>query len=87
MKSCVEYTYHRCVWHQFLTSRNTEKVRRIVERSQIDTFFKGFNYKIIYQYRMSKFLSGVNYTVSYCAYLAHIFNDAVIFILYRHKNV
>ena len=38
MERCIKYAYHRSVRHQFLArTADAEKVRRIVERSQVDT--------------------------------------------------
>ena len=87
MESCIKYSYHRCVRHKFLACCNTEKVRRIVERSQVYTFFQSFYHHVVDKYRMREFFAGMYYSVTYCTDLAHIFDYTVIFILYSHQYV
>ena len=87
MKSSIKYADHRCIRHEFLTRCDTQKIRRIMKRCEIYTLFESLYYRLFQQYRMSKFFTCVNYSMAYSTYFAHIFNNAVIFILYCHKDM
>ena len=87
MERCIKDAYHRCVRHQFLTGRDTQKIWRIMQRSQFDTVFQSLDNSIVDQYGVCELFAGVYNTMSYCSYFTHIFNNAVILILDRHQNV
>ena len=50
MESCIEYTYHWSVWHQFLTCCDTQKIWWVVERCQIYALFQSCLNSIVDQY-------------------------------------
>ena len=86
MKSGVKHADLGNARHCFFTSLDTYKVRRVVQGCQRRTFFYCVLYLIIDNNRLAEKLAAVYDTMTHRGNLAHIRDNAVVFVCQSVKN-
>ena len=81
MERGIEYSYHRCVRHEFLTSLDAGYIRRVVGRSDVEAFFQDLDHVIVDQGGVCQLFAGMYDSVAYSADFVHALDNAGILVL------